>query len=409
MIYQAYQAQADMLAPMRFLAHATEDVLTRGWPLGNNLFTRSWAASCEMIARAGMSHDRRPFNIDSVDVAGVPVAITEEEIVRTPFCSLLHFKKASDIAQPKLLLVAPLSGHFATLLRGTAQTLLRDHDVYITDWFNIRSVPLSAGTFDFDDFVDHVIDFLHLLGPSAHVMAVCQPSVPVLAAVSLMAASNDPFQPATMTLMGGPIDPRRNPTQVNQLATAHPIEWFETNVIGIVPMRYPGAFRRVYPGFMQLAGFVSMNLDRHVNAHVDLFNNLVKGDGEHADVTRKFYDEYVSVMDLSADFYLQTIQQVFQEYRLPLGTLESRGRKVEPAAITRTALLTIEGERDDICAVGQTAAAQDLVSSLPDAKRHHHLQMGVGHYGVFNGKRWSNEIYPVVRDFVLMHHDRAVM
>jgi poly(3-hydroxybutyrate) depolymerase len=404
MLYQAYQAQVDMLAPLRMMARATEDVLTRGWPLGNNLFTRSWAAGCEMLARAGMSHDRPAFGIDSVAMDGETVPVVEEAVFRTPFGTLLRFRKEKQPAdQPRVLLVAPLSGHFSTLLRGTVKTMLPDHEVFITDWHNARGVSLTHGRFDFDDFIDHIVDFLHVLGPETHLIAVCQPSVPVLAAVALMAASGDPAQPASMTLMGGPIDTRRNPTQVNVLATGRPIEWFEHNVIGVVPMRYPGAFRRVYPGFMQLAGFMTMNLDRHVTAHVDLFNNLVKGDGEHADATRNFYDEYMAVMDLPAEFYLQTIRQVFQEHLLPLGLLESRGRKVEPAAIRRTALLTVEGERDDICAVGQTVAAHDLVTGLPPTKRHQHLQLGVGHFGVFNGRRWSNEIYPVVKDFIRTH------
>jgi polyhydroxyalkanoate depolymerase len=393
------------MGPVRLMAQAAGGMLQQPWVWGGgNFFTRSMGAFCEMLARAGMSHSRPPFGIDSTVVDGKEVAVTEEIVYGTPFCSLLRFKKDIAVEQPRVLLVAPMSGHFSTLLRGTVRTLVADHDVYITDWENARNVSLLEGAFDLDDFIDHIIDFLHVLGPGAHVVAVCQPAVPVFAAACLMAQDNDPAQPHTMTLMGGPMDTRCNPTQVNLLATTRPHEWFERNVIGLVPMRYPGAFRRVYPGFLQLAGFMTMNLDRHVNAHVDLFHHLVKGDGESAEATRKFYDEYMSVMDLPAEFYLQTIREVFQEHSLPLGKLVSRGRPVEPAAITRTALLTVEGENDDICAVGQTSAAHELLIGLPSRKKQHHLQPGVGHYGVFNGRRWSNEIYPVLKEFVETHH-----
>ena len=404
MLYQAYQAQSDVMGPVRFMAQAANGMLQQSsaWG-GGNFFTRSMGAFCELLSRAGMSHTRPPFGIDSVKVAGKEVAVTEEVTYRTPYCSLLRFKKDGAEEQPRVLLVAPMSGHFSTLLRGTVRTLLIDHDVYITDWENARNVSLLHGKFDLDDFIDHIIDFLHVLGPGAHVVAVCQPSVPVLAAAALMAQDNDPAQPRSMTLMGGPIDTRVNPTQVNALATTRPHEWFERNVIGTVPMRYPGAFRRVYPGFLQLAGFMTMNLDRHVNAHVDLFHHLVKGDGESAEATRKFYDEYMAVMDLPAEFYLQTIREVFQEHSLPLGKLHTRGRLVEPRAIEKTALLTVEGENDDICAVGQTNAAHELLTGLPKRKHLQHLQPGVGHYGVFNGRRWSNVIYPVLKGFVAVN------
>ncbi|HVJ55786.1 MAG TPA: polyhydroxyalkanoate depolymerase [Aliidongia sp.] len=402
MLYQAYQAHTDFMAPWRLMARTANSLLQQPWPWGeSNIFLRSMAAGCELLARAGMSHSRPDFGIAETMVAGRRVGISEEVVHQTPFCSLLHFKKSSSIEQPRVLLVAPMSGHFSTLLRGTVKTLLADHDVYITDWHNARNVALVHGGFDLDDFIDHIVDFLHVLGPKTHVIAVCQPSVPVLAAVSLMAADDDPAQPASMTLMGGPIDTRENPTQVNVLATTRPLEWFERNVIGMVPMRYPGAFRQVYPGFLQLAGFMTMNLDRHVNAHVDLFHHLVKGDGESATATRTFYDEYMSVMDLPAEFYVQTIARVFQEHALPLGTFESRGRPIEPSAIERTALLTVEGENDDICALGQTKAAHALTTKLAKGKQHYHMQPKVGHYGVFNGRRWSNEIYPVVKDFIV--------
>jgi poly(3-hydroxybutyrate) depolymerase len=402
MLYQAYQVHSDVMGPVRFMAQAANDMLQQPW-LGSNFFTRSMGAFCEMLARAGMSHSRPPFGIDRTKVAGKEVAVTEEVVYRTPFCSLLRFKKEGVGEQPRVLLVAPMSGHFATLLRGTVRTLVADHDVYITDWENARNVSLLHGRFDLDDFIDHIIEFLQHLGPGSHVVAVCQPSVPVLAAASVMAQGGDPAYPRSMTLMGGPIDTRCNPTMVNELATTRPHEWFERNVIGTVPMRYPGAFRSVYPGFLQLAGFMTMNLDRHVNAHVDLFHHLVRGDGESAEATRKFYDEYMAVMDLPAEFYLQTIREVFQQHSLPLGRFRHRDDLVKPSAIEKTALLTVEGENDDICAVGQTSAAHELLTGLPKRKKQHHLQPGVGHYGVFNGRRWSNEIYPVLKRFIEAH------
>jgi poly(3-hydroxybutyrate) depolymerase len=401
MLYQAYQANDDMLAPLRLVAEATRGFLSHPWPFfGDHPLVRGAAAACEMVSRSGIRHHRPEFGITETLVEGRPVAVLEEVVARHPFCKLLHFVKDTKVAQPRVLVVAPMSGHFATLLRGTVETLLLDHDVYITDWVNARDVPLVHGRFDLDDFVDLVVGFLHVLGPDTHIVAVCQPSVPVLAAVSLMAADGDRLQPASMTLMGGPIDTRRNPTKPNKLATSRPLEWFEQTVVETVPARYIGAFRRVYPGFLQLAGFLTMNLDRHVTAHLDQFKHLIRGDGESAAAHRRFYDEYTSVMDLPADFYLQTIGRVFQEHALPLGNFVSRGRKVDPAAIERTALLAVEGENDDICAVGQTAAAIDLCSGLSDRKKHHLLQPKVGHYGVFNGRRWRDEIYPKVRDFI---------
>jgi poly(3-hydroxybutyrate) depolymerase len=401
MLYMAYQAHCDVLAPVRLMAQAAGGILRQPWPLFSDHFlVRSAAAACELVSRAGISHQRPDFNIATTVVNGREVAVAEEAVLRHPFCTLVHFKKASSVRQPRVLLVAPLSGHFATLLRGTVETLLPDHDVWIADWINARNVSLAYGRFDLDDYIDLVADFLRHIGPGAHVIAVCQPAVPVLAAVALLAADNDPVQPKSMTLMGGPIDTRVAPTQVNLLATSRPLEWFERSVIETVPARYPGAFRRVYPGFLQLAGFMTMNLDRHVTAHFDLFKHLVRGDGESAEATRRFYDEYCSVMDLPADFYLETIRRVFQEHALPLGTFESRGRLVEPAAIEKTALLTVEGEKDDICAAGQTIAAHDLCTGIPGSKKANHLQPQVGHYGVFNGKRWRNEIYPKVRDFI---------
>ncbi len=401
MLYQAYQANDDVLAPIRLIAEATRGFLSHPWPFfGDHPLMRGAAAACEMVSRFSISHERPDFGITETQIGGRAVRVSEEAVIHHPFCTLLHFAKDSKVVQPRVLVVAPLSGHFATLLRGTIETLLPDHDVYITDWANARNVPLIHGRFDLDDFIDLVADFLRELGPETHIIAVCQPSVPVLAAVALMATDGDRAQPASMTLMGGPIDTRRNPTQPNLLATSHPIEWFERSVIETVPLRYRGAFRRVYPGFLQLAGFMTMNFDRHVTAHLDQFKHLIRGDGESADAHRRFYDEYTSVMDLPADFYLQTIKRVFQDHALPLGQFVSRGRKVELKAIRRTALLAVEGENDDICAVGQTAAALDLCTGLPAGKKHHHLQPKVGHYGVFNGRRWRGEIYPKVRDFI---------
>jgi poly(3-hydroxybutyrate) depolymerase len=401
MLYDTYQVHSDVLAPIRLMAEFFRGVLTQPWPLIENApIVRGAAAAMELLSNSGMSHDRPDFGIRSVAVDGREVAVTEEVVASHPFCNLLHFRKEAIRDEPTILVVAPLSGHFPTLLRGTVQTLLPDHNVYITDWLNSRNVPLLYGRFDLDDFVDLVIRYIRLLGPSVHVMAVCQPSVPVLAAVSLMAASDDPCQPASMILMGGPVDPRANPTEVNHFAMAHSLEWFDRTVVTTVPARYPGAFRRVYPGFLQLAGFLSMNLDRHVSAHWSMFNNLVKGHGDSAAATRAFYKEYTSVMDLPADFYLQTIKRVFHDHDLPQGRFLVHGKPVEPAAIEHTALMTVEGERDDICAVGQTVAAHSLCTGIPAVKKTHHLQPKVGHYGVFHGRRWQTETYPKVKAFI---------
>jgi poly(3-hydroxybutyrate) depolymerase len=401
MLYEAYQIHNDLLGPVRLMAEALRGFLDQPWPLvGNALMIRSAAAAMELLSNAGMSHNRPDFDIRSVVVDDREIAVSEEVVAFDPFCNLLHFRKDSAVELPRILVVAPLSGHFPTLLRGTVKALLPDHDVFVTDWVNARNVPLLNGRFGLDDFVDLVIRFVHLLGPGVHVMAVCQPSVPVLAAVSLLAAGGDPCQPASMILMGGPIDPRANPTEVNRFAEAHSLEWFERTVITTVPGRYPGAFRRVYPGFLQLAGFLSMNLDRHVSAHWAMFENLVRGDGDSAAATRAFYREYSSVMDLPADFYLHTIKRVFHDHDLPQGSFRVRGCLVEPAAVERTALMTVEGERDDVCAPGQTVAAHQLCSRIAAVKKTHHLQLKVGHYGVFHGRRWQNETYPKVRSFI---------
>lgn len=401
MLYQAYQTHSDVFTPFRWAARAGQDFLNHpGFAFRDHPVLRHAAAAFELISRAGLSHRRPEFGIAHTRVSNTIVPVREEIVEATPFCGLLRFRKDLPIEQPRVLLVAPLSGHFATLLRGTVETLLPDHDVYTTDWANARNVPLRHGLFDLDDHIELMMAFMRKLGPDLNVIAVCQPSVPVLAAVSLLAQMNDPAQPRTLTLMGGPIDTHANPTKVSRFAEAHTLRWLERHVIDTVPMRYPGAFRRVYPGFLQLAGFLSMNIDRHLNAHVDLFRHLVEGDGESATATRKFYDEYSSVMDLPADFYLQTIDRVFHRQDLAHGSFVSRGRLIEPGAIARTAVFMVEGENDDICAVGQTSAAQALLTGLPKSKKPHYVQQGVGHYGVFNGSRWRNQIYPKMRDFI---------
>jgi polyhydroxyalkanoate depolymerase len=401
LIYQNFQAYSDFARPVRAIADLAAAALAQPLPgLSRNTFQQAVAALCQLVARAGLTHRRPAFGIDTVNIRDRIVAVRETAVHQTPFCTLLHLEKDLVTAQPRVLLVAPMSGHFATLLRGTAQTLLVDHDVYLTDWHNARDVGLRHGRFDFDDFVEHIITFLQVLGPGAHVVGVCQPCVAVLAAAAIMAEDADPAQPRSMSLMAGPIDARVNPTEVNRLATSRPIDWFERNLIGIVPLHYAGALRRVYPGFVQLAAFMSMNLDRHVKAQIDLFCHLANGDDEKAAAIRVFYDEYCAVMDLPAEFYLQTVRTVFQEHALPLGKFEWRGRRVDPSAIRRTALFTVEGERDDICAVGQTLAAQELCSSLRPYMKRHHVQTGVGHYGVFNGRRWSNYIYPIMRNII---------
>ncbi len=404
MIYQAYQAYADALTPVRGIAETVISACEQAPPdVGETITVRRVAAANELLALARLTHERPDFGISMVESGGREVAVSEEVVHRTPFCSLLHFKKDSSAAQPRVLLVAPMSGHFTTLLRGTAQTLLRDHDVYLTDWHNVRDVPLLEGKFDLDDFIEHLITFLEVLGKGAHLVAVCQPTVAALAAVSLMAADGNPATPSTLTLMAGPMDTRVNPTKVNELATSKPIGWFERNLIGTVPVRYPGWLRRVYPGFIQLTAFMSMNPDRHTKAFTDLYHYLANGEIEKAEPILTFYHEYFAMMDLPAEFYLQTISAVFQEHLLPRGKLLSRGRLVEPGVIRRTALLTVEGEKDDICAVGQTLAAQDMCGGIRPYMKEHHMQPGVGHYGVFNGRRWDNQIYPHLREFIHSH------
>jgi polyhydroxyalkanoate depolymerase len=358
------------------------------------------AAGWEMISRAGLTHHRPDYGFSTVRIGGEDVPVSEERVASTAFGDLIRFRKATDPDQPRLLLVAPLSGHFATLLRGTVETLLPDNDVYITDWRNARDAPLAEGAFGFDEYVSHVIQFLEIMGPGSHLMGVCQPCAHALAAVAIMAEDDNPATPVTMTLMAGPVDTRINPTTVNELATSRSIDWFEQKLISTVPARYAGAGRRVYPGYLQLTAFVLMNLGRHVNAHVDMYTHLAAGRTAEADAAKAFYDEYFAVLDLTAEFYLETVNRVFQEHLLPKGELIWRNRRVNPAAIRRTSLFTVEGERDDICSVGQTVAAHDLCSNIFANRKRHHLQPGVGHYGVFSGRKWSNQIYPLVRNMI---------
>ena len=408
MMYEAYQAQTDLLWPLRTFTKAALPMLkddTHGW--SRWMPNRKLAAAWEVFGLSEITHKRRPFAIDHVTVTGVdePVAITEVAAHVASFATLLHFKKArrNDKLHPKVLIVAPMSGHFATLLRETVRTMLADHDVYITDWHNARDVPMSDGTFGLDEYTDHIIEFLDVMGPGSHLMAICQPCVSALAATAVMSEDQHPATPASLTLMAGPIDCRISPTAVNQLAITKPIEWFEANLIGRVPLRYPGAGRRVYPGFVQLTAFMSMNKDRHVNSFKELYQLLQKQEAEgleKAEATRTFYEEYFAVADLPAEFYLETVKAVFQDYALPKGELIYRDRVVKPSAIRRTALLTVEGERDDICAVGQTLAAHDLCTGLREYLKTHYVQAGVGHYGVFRGRRWNQNIYPVVRESI---------
>jgi poly(3-hydroxybutyrate) depolymerase len=401
-VYHAYQAHADLMWPIRTLARASVPTLNdQRLGLATVPSARRLAAACEVFALTEMTHKRRPFGIDSVCVAGEATPVVEHAVQRTPFATLLHFRKPEvRLAQPRVLIVAPMSGHFATLLRETARTMLAEHDVYITDWHNARDVPLSAGRFGLDEYVEHLMGFLDAIGPGAHLMAICQPCVAALAATALMSEDAHPAAPLSLTLMAGPIDCRISPTTVNQLAMGKSIEWFERHLISHVPLRYPGAMRRVYPGFVQLGAFMNMNRERHLTAFRELYQHLLNDEHEKAEATRSFYEEYFAVADLPAEFYLETVARVFQQHALPRGELAWRDRVVKPAAIRRTALLTVEGERDDICSVGQTMAAQELCSGLRPYMRTHYVQAGVGHYGVFSGKRWSHQIYPIVRNVI---------
>ncbi|MFZ0571303.1 MAG: polyhydroxyalkanoate depolymerase [Rhodomicrobium sp.] len=404
MLYQAYQFYSDAMIPARGLAQLGITALAPFSTNGNGRWLGNFTAACELISRATLTHTRPPFRIDPVRVGNRDVPVIEEPLAVTPFGTLLHFKKDIEEEQPKVLVVAPLSGHFATLLRNTVQTLLADHDVCITDWHNARDIAISAGPFGFDDYTDHLIRWLRFMGPGAHIVAVCQPCVQSLAAAAVMAEAGDPAQPRSMTLIAGPVDTTVNPTKVNELAMSKPIEWFEKKLIHRVPRGHPGAGRRVYPGFIQLTAFMAMNIDRHRKAHMDLYQHLAQGNLDKAESIKTFYDEYFAVLDLAAEFYLETVAWVFQESRLAKGTLTFRGSAVEPKAIRRTMLLTVEGERDDICGIGQTAAAHGLCQGLRPHLKRHHLQTGAGHYGVFSGKRWETQVYPQIRHAILAAH-----
>jgi len=390
MLYSLYEAQHMALAPMRFMAEWSRGVFGHPfspfshWPLSRRL-----AASSDLFLRVTERYEKPAWNLADVDI---------QVVAEKPFCNLLHFKQATPKPH-KVLVVAPLSGHYATLLRDTVRSLLAEHEVWITDWLNARNVPLYQGLFHLDDYVEYVREWITLLSPNLHVISVCQPTVPVLAAVSLMAHRRE-AQPATMTMMGGPIDARRSPTAVNNLARRKPYSWFEQNVIHRVPLKYPGYMRRVYPGFLQHMGFVAMNPDRHVNAHWDYFNHLMLGDGESAEAHRRFYDEYNAVLDLPAEYYLDTVKTVFQEFALPKGRMLVREELVRPQSIRDVALLTIEGELDDISGNGQTEAAHALCLNIPRERRAHFVAPGVGHYGIFSGRRWREIVFPQVRDFI---------
>lgn len=398
---ELYRAQ---IAPLRMLAKWGHNANMHPFNiLSYTSYGRSLAASFELLERLTRHYGKPEWEISGTKVNGQDIKVDILTVVQKDFGSLLHFKKEGKFNQPKMLIVAPMSGHYATLLRGTVEGMLPFFDVYITEWVNAREIPTSKGDFNLDDYIDYVIEFMNTLGTDTNVMAVCQPSVPVLAAVSIMSAEKNPNAPKTMTLIGGPIDTRHSPTEVNELATERSMYWFATNMITRVPMNYPGYTRRVYPGFIQLSGFMQMNLNRHIEEHLKLFNHLVVGDGDSADFHKKFYNEYLSVMDIPAEFYLQTIDTVFKEHALPEGTMESRGRKVEPSKIKNTALLTIEGEKDDISGIGQTKAAIKLCSGLPTHQKQYILQKGVGHYGLFNGRKFREVIVQEILDFVKAH------
>jgi poly(3-hydroxybutyrate) depolymerase len=409
--YQLYELNHAAMSPMRAAADMFGLLLKNPLnPMSQTPLGRNWQAGLELFERTTRRYAKPSFDLPTTLVGGMRVPVTEHVVWQKPFCDLIHFERQLERPRrdPKLLIVAPMSGHYATLLRGTVEAMMPRHDVYITDWIDARMVPLADGSFDLDDYIDYLVEMLHFLGDDVHVVAVCQPAVPVLAAVALMEAAGDRFAPRSMTLMGGPIDTRINPTAVNEMAQAKSLDWFAENVVMKVPFPHAGCMRDVYPGFLQLSGFMSMNLDRHVTAHQDLFKHLVAGDGDSATKHRDFYDEYLAVMDLTAEFYLQTVETVFITHALPKGTMTHRGVPVDLTAVRNVALLTVEGENDDISGVGQTEAAQHLCINIPDDMRAHYMQPKVGHYGVFNGSRFRAEIAPRISDFVLTHNrDRA--
>jgi poly(3-hydroxybutyrate) depolymerase len=403
MLYQIYDWQRTALEPWRLFAQAANELYRHpGSPLSSLPGSRNVAAAFDLMTRLTQRYERPEFGISTVRSGARDYVVREVYELDKPFCRLLHFKKVGAPAQPRVLVFAPLSGHFSTLLRDTVKTMLPDHDVWITDWIDAKEIPIAVGPFHFDDYVGYVREFIAFLGPEVHAISVCQPTVPVLAGVSLMAAAGEAI-PRSLTMMGGPIDSRRSPTAVNDFATHRPLSWFEAKVIQRVPMRYPGFMRRVYPGFMQFAGFVAMNPDRHVESHVQYYQHLVEGDGESAGAHRRFYDEYNAVMDLPAEYYLETVERVFQKQSIARGELSVAGERVRPEAIRQTALFTIEGELDDISGNGQTEAAQRLCRSIPERRKQHFLAKGVGHYGIFSGRKYREMIYPRIRDFIASH------
>lgn len=403
-LYWFYEMTHAALNPSRAVADATRLYFNNpANPFSHTTMGKSVAAACELFERATRRYSQPEWGITETTVRGKTVPVNIEARWERPFCKLLHFDRQVAFdhrPDPRVLIVAPMSGHYATLLRGTVQAMLPDHDVYVTEWVDARMVPVNKGRFDLDDYIDYVAAMLHLLGSDTHVIAVCQPSVPVLAAVALMEANGDDHVPESLTLMGGPVDTRVNPTAVNRVAEKRGLDWFRHNVITKVPFPNPGAMRDVYPGFLHLNGFMSMNLDRHIEAHSKLFMHLVEGDGDSADVHRAFYDEYMAVMDLAAEFYLQTVDTVFVRHALPRGEMVHRGYRVNPAKIKRVALMTVEGEHDDITGPGQTRIAHDLCPDIPDHRRMHWVQPGVGHFGVFNGSRFRAEVLPRIREFI---------
>ncbi|NNU78939.1 polyhydroxyalkanoate depolymerase [Halovulum dunhuangense] len=413
MLYHAYEMTHAAISPMRSAARMSREMLLSPFnPFAETYGARTSAAMCEMFISATRRYGKPDWGLDETVVGGETVPVRQEVVLQLPFCDLIRFVREGEAVEarrdPKVLVIAPMSGHYATLLRGTVKAMLPEHDVYVTDWIDAREVPVTEGHFDLEDYTEYLIEFCQFLaaegdGARPAVMAVCQPGVPMLVAASLMAMDEDPARPSSVTLMGSPIDTACNPKKPNELAMQNPLSWFERNVVLTVPWPNKGFLRRVYPGFLQLSGFMAMNLDRHTDAHVQHFTNLVRGDGESTASHRRFYDEYMAVMDLTAEFYLQTIERVFQKRLLATGRYRHRDLAVEPAAIRDIALLTIEGEKDDITGLGQTEAAHRLVTGLPDAMRAHYVQARVGHYGVFNGSRWRGEIQPRVRDFIRAH------
>jgi poly(3-hydroxybutyrate) depolymerase len=404
MLYELHELSHQALSPFMFWAQTGLGLLSNpSSALAHAPFSRNLAAGYDVAMRLGRRYGKPEFGLTETIIDGKTIPITEVTALEKPFCRLRHFQRATDRQDPIVLVVAPLSGHYATLLRDTVYAMLPDFDVYITDWMDAKTVPLSAGPFHLDDYVDYVKEFISFLGPKVNVISVCQPTVPVLAAISLMAAKGDVCMPATMTMIGGPIDTRKSPTAVNALAKRHSYAWFEKTVIHRVPAKYVGGGRRVYPGFLQHMGFVAMNPDRHLNSHWDYYLDLLKGDGESAEAHRRFYNEYNAVLDLAAEYYLDTIKVVFQEHQLPQGKMTVRGELVRPSAITNTALLTIEGELDDISGSGQTQAAHDLCSNIPEDMQQHLTVTGAGHYGIFSGRRYREKVYPKIRDFIRKH------